>query len=257
MDPDVFRIHADVEQHHWWFAARRSILRAVVESVVPADGSHIVVDIGCGVGANAIAFHPDYRCIGYDPSADAIAFARAANPGVSFHTGGAADAADALRTADVALLTDVIEHVRDDRALLRAVIAPMRPGTHVLVTVPAGMELWSPHDVALGHYRRYDADTLAVVLRELPVETVFMSCFNSRLYPIVRGVRWLTSRLRRSAGGEGTDLTLPPAPVNELLRRVFAGEAGRLRGVLAADRPPYRRGVSIMALLRVTENGTP
>ncbi|HEX2168070.1 MAG TPA: class I SAM-dependent methyltransferase [Longimicrobiales bacterium] len=252
MDADVFRVHADVEQRHWWFAARRAILRSIVEAVVPANGSKNVVDVGCGVGANATAFHPDYRCIGYDPSPDAIAFARSAHPGVDFHTGGAAEAQTDLAAADAVLLTDVIEHVPDDHELLSAVIGPLKPDAFLLVTVPAGMELWSPHDVALGHHRRYDPGMLANAWRGLPVTPVLVSHFNSRLYPAVRAVRWITSRLKRSAGGEGTDLALPPAAANVALQRVFVGEAERLRNALASKDRPYSRGVSLMALLRRT-----
>lgn len=252
MDADVFRVHADVEQRHWWFAARRAILRSIVEAVVPANASRTVVDVGCGVGASAIAFHPDYRCIGYDPSPDAIAFARSAHPGVDFHTGGATEAKTDLGAADAVLLTDVIEHVPDDHALLSSVIGPMKAGAFLLVTVPAGMELWSPHDVALGHYRRYDPSMLAHAWRGLPVSPVLVSHFNSRLYPAIRVVRWMTARLKRSAGGEGTDLSLPPALANVMLRHVFQGEAERLKSVLASTHSPYHRGVSLMALLRRT-----
>jgi 2-polyprenyl-3-methyl-5-hydroxy-6-metoxy-1,4-benzoquinol methylase len=257
MDADVFRVHAEVEQRHWWFAARRGILRAVIEGVLPPDGTKTVVDIGCGVGANASAFQSGYRCVGYDPSPDAIAFARSAHEGAAFHVGGAAEARDDLSAADAVLLTDVIEHVPDDHALLSDVIGPMKPGAFLLVTVPAGMELWSPHDVALGHYRRYDTDMLAHAWRDLPVSPALVSHFNSRLYPLVRGVRWITARLRRSAGGEGTDLSLPPALANNALRRIFFGEAGRLQDALASQRPAYRHGVSLMALLRRTNGGSP
>lgn len=252
MDADVFRVHAEVERRHWWFAARRDILRAVLESHVPADGSHTVADIGCGVGANATAFHPAYRWIGFDPSADAVAFARSTHPDVTFRVGGAAEAAYVLRTSDAALLTDVIEHVPDDTALLRDVVTPMKEGAYILVTVPAGMELWSPHDVALGHYRRYDIDSLQASWAGLPVEPVFVSHFNSRLYLAVRAVRILTSRLRRSAGGSGTDLAVPPAPLNALLEKVFVGEAAPMAAAARRGRPAYTRGVSILALLRRT-----
>lgn len=250
MDREVFRAHADVEGRHWWFTARRMILRTVVEHVAPADGSRYVVDIGCGVGANAPAFHPGYRYTGYDPSADAVMFAAAAHTGVTFKVGGAADAAPDLVAADAVLLTDVIEHVSDDHGLLREVIEPMTPGAHLLVTVPAHMELWSPHDVALGHYRRYDRTSLDASWKGLPVEPVLVSYFNSRLYPIVRAVRWLTTRLDRAAGDQGTDFTVPPAPVNRLLHNAFLGEGQRLKRVLIGRSEPYARGVSLIALLR-------
>ncbi len=58
-------------------------------------------------------------------------------------------------TFDAALLLDVIEHVEDDVALLADVAARVRPGGLVLVSVPAWSALFSAHDVALRHHRRY------------------------------------------------------------------------------------------------------
>jgi hypothetical protein len=202
------------------------------------------------VGGTAPAFHPDYTFIGYEPSTVAVEFARMAHPGVEFHVGSAASAAEDLARADAVLLTDVIEHVAGDRALLAETIAPMSPGSWLLVTVPAGMELWSPHDVALGHYRRYDMNTLERTIAGLPVRPVLLSYFNTRLYPPVRVVRWLTARLNHSAGHGGTDFTLPPRPVNAALHRLFGGEARRLIGALHGRKAPYRRGVSLLAMLQ-------
>jgi SAM-dependent methyltransferase len=255
VDAQVFQVHAEVERRHWWFTARRRILRTVVETVLPPGRSRVVLDLGCGVGATAPAFHPDYSYIAYEPSQVAVDFARATYPGVEFRVGTAASAADDLSRADVVLLTDVIEHVEDDRGLLRDALTPMRHGSWLLVTVPAGMELWSPHDVALGHYRRYDTDSLLEVCSGLPARVAMISCFNARLYGPVRVVRWLTSRFRRAAGHGGTDFSIPPAPVNALLNRIFAGEAPRLARAVAEGGSPYARGVSIIALLQRTSAG--
>jgi trans-aconitate methyltransferase len=249
MDAGVFRVHAEAEQRHWWFIARRRILRAVADSVVPPAQDRTVVDIGCGVGANAPAFMSGYRYIGYDPSPDAISAARHANPSAVFHSGSAREAAGDLASADAVLLTDVIEHVPDDRALLEEVVQPMRHDAHLLVTVPAGMELWSPHDVAVGHFRRYDIASFAAVLNRLPVEIVILTYFNSRLYLPVRVVRWTTQRLRRSAGAGGTDFSIPPTPINRALEKLFESETSRI--VSARNgRTAFRRGVSLLAVLR-------
>jgi SAM-dependent methyltransferase len=249
MDADVFRVHAETEQRHWWFIARRRILRAVADSVVPAAPDRTVVDIGCGVGANAPAFMTGYRYIGYDPSPDAIDAARRANPSGVFHPGSAREAGADLAAAAAVLLTDVIEHVPDDRQLLTDIIQPMKAGAHLLVTVPAGMELWSPHDVTLGHFRRYDMTSLAAVLEGLPIDTVILTYFNSRLYLPVRIVRWTTQRLRRSAGAGGTDFSVPPAPINRTLEKLFESETRRIVGA-RAGRSAFRRGVSLLAVLR-------
>jgi SAM-dependent methyltransferase len=249
MDAEVFRVHAEVERRHWWFVARRQILRAVVEALLPPSTSSRVVDLGCGVGATAPAFHPDYEYAGYEPSEVAVDFARSTYPGVTFHVGTAASASEDLARADVVLLTDVIEHVPDDRALLLEALQPMKAGAWLLVTVPAGMELWSPHDVALGHYRRYDVSSLRAVCSGMPARMGLLSYFNTRLYLPVRAARWMTSHLDRAAGHGGTD-TLPPAPLNALLRRVFAGEGASLAEAINRSTAPGARGVSLMALLQ-------
>jgi SAM-dependent methyltransferase len=211
-----------------------------------------VIDIGCGVGSTLTAFHPAYACIGFDPSPDAIEFALALHPDFDLRVGTAAEACGVLGGVDVVLLNDVIEHVADDRALLASVVAPMKPGAILVVTVPADMKLWSPHDERMGHFRRYDAAMLDRAVAGLPLARVFMSHFMSRLYPIVRAVRAL-SRLRgRASGVSGIDLSSPPRLVNAWLTRIFAGETARLLQVVHGSAPPYRRGVSLIGAFRRT-----
>jgi hypothetical protein len=89
------------------------------------------------------------------------------------------------------------------------------------------------------------------VWAELPVETVLCSYFNTRLYPIIRLLRGWNRRRGQTAGMAGTDFDIPSRPVNWLLQKVFAGERHRLFGLLAkADQQGYRRGVSLVAVLR-------
>jgi len=84
----------------------------------------------------------------------------------------------------------------------------------------------------------------------LPLAALMVSHFMSRLYPIVRAVRAISRRRGRAAGVSGIDLSYPPAPVNALLREVFAGAGARLPGVLRGDRRPYPFGVSLLGAYR-------
>ncbi|MGA7304638.1 MAG: hypothetical protein WBW88_07170, partial [Rhodothermales bacterium] len=79
------------------------------------------------------------------------------------------------------------------------------------------------------------------------------SYYNSRLYPVVKGLRTLTSLLGHSYGSADTDLSVPPKPINSLLHRIFASELPRLISVGRGLRPPYRQGVSLVAVL--SKNG--
>ena len=148
------------------------------------------------------------------------------------------------------LLTDVLEHVADDYAMLSELLAAASPGCYFLLTVPADESLWSEHDESFGHYRRYDRARLEGVWAGLPVTTLLVSYFNSRLLPVVRLVRAWNRRRGQAAGRAGTDFWLPSPPVNRLLTATFAGEATRLVAALHGQKRGYRAGASLVALLR-------
>ena len=62
------------------------------------------------------------------------------------------------------LLLDVIEHVQDDATFLADVVSDLlEPDGRVLISVPAYQSLFSAHDTALGHFRRYTPSQLEAV----------------------------------------------------------------------------------------------
>jgi hypothetical protein len=145
----------------------------------------------------------------------------------------------------------VLEHVPDDRALLERLVTAVRPGAHLVLTVPADMALWSAHDESFGHFRRYDRAGLERLFAGLPVDTRLLSYFNSRLYWMIRAIRaW--NRLRGHASGEaGTDFWLPSPRVNCWLESILAGESHRLVELLRGHRQKgHHRGASLVAILR-------
>jgi trans-aconitate methyltransferase len=252
MQSAQFRLHASVEDSHWWFAGRRRIMRDLVREILPASGAPTVVDVGCGTGANLAALAGDYTCVGIDPSREAIELARCRFPGRRFVCGHApADLGAVLEEARLVLLMDVLEHVPDDFAFLSRLLAASAPGTGFLVTVPADPSSWSAHDESNGHYRRYDADRLRRVWAGLPVTTLMLSHYNARLYPIARAVRSWSRWRGRATGRAGTDVSLPVRPLNGGLRAIFAGESRVLVDLLRGRRRRgYAAGLSLVALLR-------
>lgn len=246
-----FELHALLEQDHWWFAARRQIMRALVRQVAPPNTGSLILDVGCGTGANIASLADAYECVGIDTSEDAIRLARQRFPGVRFVHGFApAAVADEIGRAAVLTIMDVLEHVPDDFQVVSSLLAALPVGAHMLITVPAEAALWSAHDVSFGHYRRYDSQRLSETWRDLPVRVRLLSHFNTRLYPVVKRVRALGRMLGRASGQGSTDLAMPPAPLNGALRSIFAGEAVPLLRALDGGTPPYRRGVSLIAVLQ-------
>jgi SAM-dependent methyltransferase len=252
MGPEQFRLHAELEERHWWFVGRRTIACEIVERILPPGRGRTVVDVGCGTGANIASLADRYEAVGIDPSAAAISYARERYPDVTFLCGSAPNGLGSIAAdADLFLLMDVLEHVPDDRQLLGDLVGVSKPGSHILLTVPADMSLWSEHDVAFGHYRRYDLPLLREVWNGLPVTPRLVSYFNARLFPAVKAVRTVSRWRGGASGRSGTDLSSPPPVLNRVLSQVFAGEARRLVGCLDAVHPAgYPFGVSLVAVLR-------
>jgi hypothetical protein len=145
---------------------------------------------------------------------------------------------------------DVLEHIEDDKRFLEKLADLARPGTHIVITVPALRSLWSVHDVTAGHVRRYEKAELERLFVGLPVSVRALGFFNARLYPLIRFFRFIGNHFGRSVGRGSTDFALPPFGVNAILTRIFAGEARRVNALYAHPRDPgYSNGVSLIAVL--------
>ncbi len=223
-------------------------MRQLVSRVTPPGDT--VVDVGCGTGANIAALKGEYTAIGIDTSAEALGHARSRFPGVMFIDGTAGTALPHVAgRVGCILLMDVLEHVADDFALLASVLEPLPVGSHLLITVPADMRLWSGHDLAFQHYRRYDAGRLTAVWKDQPVRARLVSPFCSSLYWPIRAVRATRTRLRRGARVATSDLAVPPMGINGILRRIFAAEAAPLTRAVDTDIAPFAHGSSLIAVL--------
>jgi len=259
MDAEQFRVHAEHEDEHWWFRGRRQVLRHLLRTATGSERRLKLLDVGCGTGGMAAYCADHYDVTGIEPSGPAIALARQRFPQVEFIDGCAPDdLGERMAEFDVVTLNDVLEHVYDDFTLASSILNSVRPGAIVLITVPHDRSLWSPHDIALEHFRRYETERLRDVWRGLPVEELLLSPFNSRLFPIVKAVRTVSSMSRLKVGDGGTDLKTPPAFINRTLESIFASERQRLAAALRAGTSTgVRYGVSLVAVLRRLEGECP
>lgn len=148
---------------------------------------------------------------------------------------------------DLVTALDVVEHLDDDAAALREAWRVLRPGGHILVTVPAYPFLWGDQDEVNMHKRRYVAPELRAALEAAGFEIVRLSYMNAVLFPPIAAARLfrrLEHRLRPKLAAE-SDFRYPaPGPVNGVLSAVFGAEGAIIR---RADIP---FGVSLLALGR-------
>lgn len=256
MRDEQFHLHSKIEDSHWWFVARRRIIFNLVNSLLPSDKGGVIADVGCGTGANIGAFSKTHQCLGVDISETAIKLAEQRFPDVTFKVGSVQDPSisNSISQADCVLLLDVLEHIQDDFAFLSELLGAMKPGGYLVMTVPADLALWSPHDVYLDHFRRYDPERLQQVWSGLPVDVRLLSHFNARLYPFIKSVRSLSKLRGNTVGHSGTDLFQLPGWVSYFPREIMFSESNRLVEALnGKESRKFKAGVSLVAVLQRKE----
>jgi SAM-dependent methyltransferase len=249
---------APAARHPWELARLDVVERLIAAQVELADGA-LAIDVGCGdtfVAAGLSRRFPAARVCAVDPAfTDAIvADLRRQAPAVSlFHSLDAA-AAVVDRPAALVLLMDVLEHVDDDRALLRDLAR--RPfvdaRTRLLITVPAYQALFCSHDVFLGHRRRYSGRRLRATVEASGLEVIDSGSIFSTLVPL-RLLQVLAERLMAPRGRAATTglVTWNGGPVRtQILRRLLRADAAA--GAVLRRAGVTLPGLSIFALCRTS-----
>jgi SAM-dependent methyltransferase len=130
-----------------------------------------VLEIGSGIGnlSRLIAARAD-RLVATDMEPHYLRALRELFAGdarvdvLAYDLDGPAPPAIAARRFDAIMAVNVIEHIRDDQALVRTLAGLLRPGGSLLVYVPACPLAYGHLDRALGHHRRYTPATLTALL---------------------------------------------------------------------------------------------
>lgn len=79
---------------------------------------------------------------------------------------------------DTIISTNVLEHIEDDIAALKAITATMKDETVLITLVPAHKILYGAIDKFVGHYRRYSKKRLKQVLEAAGQEILDIKYFN-------------------------------------------------------------------------------
>ena len=214
----------EVDEHHWWYRGRRKVLHAELARLqLPADAQ--ILDAGCGSGRTLQELAPlgTVQGIELDPSAAAVARARGQG---EVREGRLEELPWPEDTFDLITCLDVIEHTPDDRVTLRELLRVTKPGGFLLVTVPAYQALWSQHDEANHHFRRYNRRMLSAAALESGWNVRRLTAFNSLLFGPAAAVRLLSRR--RPNSDYKPDLTLGPSWLNSVLERPLEWEAALL-----------------------------
>jgi SAM-dependent methyltransferase len=181
-----------VEDSSYWFRHRRDCILAAVGRHPPSGR---IFDIGGGNGGMALALqaagHPSALV---EPGSGVERARQRGLEHVVHATLG--DAGFAPHSIPAAGMFDVLEHIEDERRLLRELHGQLARGGRFYCTVPADPRLWSGADVDAGHFRRYTPATLAATLEASGFVVEFLSPFFAWLILPVGLLRALPWRLR-------------------------------------------------------------
>ncbi len=220
MRPSELAKMFSLEDSYWWFVARRELILSLVARHRPAVAHPVILDIGCGTGATLTGLSRSGLAVGVDASQHALGFCRRRDQHVLVRAHGES-LPFATGSADIITALDLLEHIPDDAAAVREFARVLRPGGVLLITVPAVPFLWSEHDEALDHLRRYRRRELRRLLVEADLELARLSpCITFLLLPIA-ALRILQRLRPRRQGAPQTALIIPPRAVNALLTRLL------------------------------------
>ncbi|HEX3852616.1 MAG TPA: methyltransferase domain-containing protein [Polyangiaceae bacterium] len=195
---DLSEVRSSTVRHPWETARAAAIERIIREAKV---SPHAILDYGCGdgfTGERMLRAFGASSLVGFDIHlTDEQCGARS--------NGTIAYANDWTRTGtrsfDLCLLCDVIEHVADDRALLELVRKRLCDNGQALITVPAFQALFSNHDRALKHFRRYALGQLQSVIASAGFELVSSGYMFASLLA-GRGLAMLAEAIKPKESGD-------------------------------------------------------
>ena len=238
MDRRVYDRMAEHDSTHWWYRARRDILADYITRYAGLPAAARILEIGCGTGHNLpmLARFGEVDAIEIDPAARAVAAKRLGKP-VGDAPLPALPGVPRGHYHMIAVL-DVVEHIEDDVAALRAMAECLAPGGRILIAVPAHQWMWSAHDVVNHHHRRYSKATLLKAIEGAGLRARRMRWFNSLLFPVAAAAR-VAGRI---TGRDDSDDSPPPAPLNKAFETIFRLERHLI------GRVPMTPGVSIVTL---------
>jgi SAM-dependent methyltransferase len=210
------RLHA-LEDWYWWFVARRRAALQFARDFGPRDGPIRALDAGCGTGSLMEHWRrwPEVEVTGMDLSPEALAYSRERG-GTRLIQGDLIALPFATGTFDLIAALEVVEHVEKDEAALAELCRVLKPGGTLLLSVPAYRFLWSSHDVALHHKRRYTAHRIEARLTGAGFVTAKVTYLITFIFIPIAVLRLFDRLLRRSEQARAHLMAIPRG-VNRLL----------------------------------------
>lgn len=236
MNPDVYKRHIENEKNHWWFTARREIIFSLISNFKKKKPLSIL-DFGAGSGTNVEILTMLGNVDVYETNVKMRDFLR-----FKFKRYRNVKVINKIKKKyNLVLAADVVEHIKNDKKVIKFFYNLLKKNGYVLITVPAFNFLFSNKDLALKHFRRYRKSNLENLLnKNFKIEK--LSYFNFFLFiPIAISI--LVLKIRKTKFIKFAETT-PVKLLNNILKNVFVIEKYFLKFL------SFPFGISIIALAK-------
>lgn len=182
------------------YALRRARILALLADISPGRA----LEVGCGAGA-LLADLADlgWSCEALEPAEEARELARLLHrdhPGFRISPTPRVEWEEAF---DLVLAFEVLEHLEDDAGALRQWRRWIRPGGHLMLSVPARQARWTATDDWAGHLRRYERADLLALLETAGLAVARHECYGFPLSNLTETIRGrVHARVLQRAGGK-------------------------------------------------------
>ncbi len=237
------------EATNWLKAARLRLLDTILAEHAGSGGGLRILEIGAGVGQNVEVLRRygtvdvlEIDPLGLQALREVAGIDRIYDQPIPTELDG---------SYDVIIAFDVLEHLPDDRVATKWVAEHLNPGGHFIATVPAYQWMFSDHDVALKHFRRYTRQRLVAALPpELPARQA--GYFVCLLFPLAAAMRLagkLVKLVRRSSAEQGEAVRKQSSAVPAVVDRLFLAElTGEVKLIGGGRALPF--GLSVFCVAR-------
>ena len=175
MRNEVYKRHIDNFSKHWWFQARKEIIKEIIKKKFNKKIS--ILDFGSGSGVNLDMLSQFGFVNIYEPHSDTKKYLK-----LKYKDKKKFKILSKIKKQkfDLVILADVLEHVKKDKEVIKKLNNNLKKSGHILITVPAYQFLFSLKDVTLGHFRRYNKVQILRLFKRF--EIIKLTYFNFFLF---------------------------------------------------------------------------
>jgi SAM-dependent methyltransferase len=180
---------------------RWAVVQGAIRQLRPAS----ILEIGCGQGAFGARLARDYSYLGLEPDAESFTTARARIEMAGGRIRSESWDNVGAETFDLVCAFEVLEHIEDDRGALAAWSALVRPGGHLMISVPAWPKRYNAWDAMVGHYRRYSPDACEALLTDVGLGDVRTELYGWPLGFATERIRGVIAQRRTRSTANATE----------------------------------------------------